>query len=118
MIGATNPFSQAANDSNVITMVLISESEWNGLRSEIEQIKSFVSEKELQCKTDDKWLSVPEVLERLHICPKTWQKYKNRKNIPFTQFGRKIYVKESDIEKFMAENHIEARRSNINHGNK
>ncbi len=38
---------------------------------------------------------------------KTWQTYRDKRLIPFSQFGRKIYVKRADLEAFLEGNKIE-----------
>jgi hypothetical protein len=42
----------------------------------------------------------------LGVCKKTWQDYRDKKLIPYSQFGRKIYIKRSDLEAFMQKNYI------------
>jgi hypothetical protein len=46
----------------------------------------------------------------LGISQKTWQIYRDKRIIPFSQFGRKIYVKRADLEAFLEDNRIEKGR--------
>ncbi|WP_368180309.1 helix-turn-helix domain-containing protein [Bacteroides caccae] len=48
-----------------------------------------------------------QVRKRLGISAKTWQTYRDERRIPFSQFGRKIYVKRADLEKFMEDHYID-----------
>jgi len=41
---------------------------------------------------NEQWIESPQVPKLLKISPKTWQNYRDKKVIPFSQFGRKIYV--------------------------
>lgn len=59
-----------------------------------------------QDEIQDKWIESTIVPRLLKISQKTWQNYRDKKVIPFSQFGRKIYVKRSDIEAFMQSNLI------------
>ena len=38
---------------------------------------------------------------------KQFQKYRNERRIAFSQFGRKIYVKRSDLDRFLESHRIE-----------
>lgn len=59
-----------------------------------------------QDEIQNQWIESTEVPKELKISQKTWQNYRDKKVIPFSQFGRKIYVKRSDIEAFMQSNLI------------
>lgn len=43
------------------------------------------------------YLSGEDVCERLHICKRTLQQYRDDKILPYIQIGGKIIYKESDI---------------------
>ena len=60
---------------------------------------------ETQTLTRD-YLSCKEAEEFLHVSSKQFQIYRQRGQIPFSQFGRKIYVRRSDLEKFMEDHRI------------
>ena len=59
----------------------------------------------------DEWIESSVAREMLGISPKTWQTYRDERRIPFSQCGRKIYVKRSDLEDFMNAHYISARTS-------
>ena len=50
---------------------------------------------------DDEWLSSEEARQILGVSPKTWQNYRDRGIIPFSQTGRKIYVLRSDLDNYL-----------------
>ena len=52
------------------------------------------------------WLTSEEARRLLGVSNKTWQEYRNRRYFPFTQIGRKIYVKRSELEAFMEKHSI------------
>ena len=58
---------------------------------------------------DDEWLSSEEARQILGVSPKTWQNYRDRGVIPFSQTGRKIYVLRSDLDNYLKSHRI-ARR--------
>jgi excisionase family DNA binding protein len=45
----------------------------------------------------------------LGVSAKTWQTYRDERRIPFSQFGRKIYVKRADLEAFMEKHYINSK---------
>lgn len=58
---------------------------------------------------DDEWLSSEEARQILGVSPKTWQNYRDRGIIPFSQTGRKIYVLRSDLDNYLKSHRIERR---------
>ena len=55
---------------------------------------------------DDEWLSSEEARQILGVSPKTWQNYRDRGIIPFSQTGRKIYVLRSDLDNYLKSHRI------------
>ena len=58
---------------------------------------------------ESEWLDSEEVRMLLGISPKTWQKYRDEHLISYYQINKKILVKRSDLNKFMADHFIPAR---------
>lgn len=50
------------------------------------------------------WVESEEARQMLGVCPRTWQNLRDNRTIPFSQFGRKIWVRRSDLEWFMKSN--------------
>lgn len=57
----------------------------------------------------DEWLTSEEARKLLGVSPKTWQNYRDRGIIPFSQTGRKIYVRRVDLDNYLMSHRI-ARR--------
>ena len=55
---------------------------------------------------DDEWLTSEEARKILGGSPKTWQNYRDRGIIPFSQTGRKIYVLRSDLDNYLKSHRI------------
>lgn len=51
------------------------------------------------------FLTGKEVCEWLYISPRTFQDYRDRRIIPYTQFAGKILYKASDLERLLRENY-------------
>ena len=54
--------------------------------------------KEKQQKSLGHWLDNEEVCEKLSIAKRTLQAYREKRIIPYTQVGHKIYYKPQDVE--------------------
>lgn len=90
------------------TMVVIPQAIWENISrtlSNVENLPSMKSEEEVS----NQWIESTQVRKILGISAKTWQTYRDERRIPFSQFGRKIYVKQSDLESFMQEHYINSR---------
>ena len=55
-----------------------------------------------------KWLTGDEVCHLLGISKRTLQNYRDKRIIPFTQIGRKIYYKASDVDDFLERYYIKS----------
>jgi excisionase family DNA binding protein len=80
--------------------------------AKLEQIFSDLAEikKELKSSKEEslvnQWIQSETARKMLGVCRKTWQDYRDKKVIPFSQFGRKIYIKKADLEAFMIKHRI------------
>lgn len=92
-------------ETNSISLTAIPESRLQNIEAAIQEIKSAIFNKHEE-EIQSQWLESEEARKQLNVSKKTWQQYRNRKALPFSQFGRKIYVKRSDIEAFLQRNII------------
>jgi MerR family transcriptional regulator, repressor of the yfmOP operon len=60
-------------------------------------------------QTQNKWLSSEEVCNLLMISKRTLQTYRDLGTLPFSQVGRKIYYKSSDIDDYLEAHYIKSR---------
>lgn len=90
------------------SFLMVPLSMWEGLRKDIAEIKRQLMEPNT-LENKGEWLTSVEVREKLGVSAKTWQTYRDERRIPFSQLGRKIYVKKSDLEAFMEAHKIKSR---------
>ena len=96
------------NNEPVQTMVVLPQSEYQSLKEGLQEIKSlFLNSKEETFL--NRWVESEEARKQLGICQRTWQAMRDNRTIPFSQFGRKIYVRQSDIDAFLEANMIPAK---------
>ena len=90
-------------------MILLPQSEWEGLKQKIEELAKLVTNRN-QSDMMNEWIESSEARKLLGVSPKTWQNYRDNRIIPFSQFGRKIYVRKADLEAFMQSHYITAKQ--------
>lgn len=91
-----------------LTMVVLPKAAWEAVTSEIRELKKYLQKKNEE-EVNNQWLESTEARKMLGVSPKTWQTYRDERRIPFSQFGRKTYVKRADLEAFMESHYIQAK---------
>lgn len=89
-----------------IKFVVLTEEQYVRIEQNLSIISEFIMNNESSKSEKDEWITGSEARRLLNVCPKTWQTYRDERRIPFSQFGRKIYVKRSDLNVFMEKNKI------------
>ena len=87
------------------TMVMIPQSVWEEYTEKMNQCLHLLQKKSEE-EAQQEWLESEAARKLVKVCAKTWQEYRNKRIIPFSQFGRKIYFKKADIEAFMKSHYI------------
>lgn len=90
------------------TMVVIPQAIWENISRTLSNVENLLQKKSEE-EVSNQWIESTQVRKILGISAKTWQTYRDERRIPFNQFGRKIYVKQSDLESFMQEHYINSR---------
>lgn len=62
-----------------------------------------------QNKQESEWIPSTQVPSYLGVSKRTWQNYRDRKLIPFSQISRKIWVKRSDLDAFIESGMVRSR---------
>lgn len=88
-----------------INMVVLPESEWKKMQDKQDSLEALLLKKQEEAFRN-RWVESEEARKQLGICQRTWQAMRDNRTIPFSQFGRKIYVKQSDIDAFLESNLI------------
>ena len=89
-------------------MILLPQTEWEGLKQELKKLAELIINKN-KAEALDEWIESGQARKMLGVSQKTWQTYRDNRVIPFSQFGRKIYVKKADLEAFMQSHYITAK---------
>lgn len=90
------------------TMVMLPQTEWESVKLDLQELKELVRVKSNE-ELNSQWMESAQARKLLGVSQKTWQVYRDNRIIPFTQVGRKIYVKRGDLESFMQEHYIKSK---------
>ena len=52
------------------------------------------------------WIDGQEVMQKLHISPRTLQTLRSNGTIPYTRIGHKLYYLRQDIERILRDNYV------------
>ncbi len=83
-----------------LTMAVVPESFLNELKNQLQEVKYILQKKENE-EVNSQWIESNEARKMLGVSTRTWQTYRDERVIPFSQFGRKIFVQRKDIEAFL-----------------
>ena len=90
------------------TMVMLPQTEWESVKLDLQELKELVRVKSNE-ELNSQWMESAQARKLLGVSQKTWQGYRDKRIIPFTQVGRKIYVNRGDLESFMQEHYIKSK---------
>lgn len=92
-------------EESSLQMAVVPQSFLTKMEEELAEMKSILQTKS-EGEINSQWIESVKIPKILGISKKTWQTYRDKRVIPFTQYGSKIYVKRADIEKFMNSHYI------------
>ncbi len=94
------------DDLNNLKIAVVPQDFLSKLEQELTEMKNLLRQKSEQ-EVENQWIESVKIPKLLGISRKTWQTYRDKRLIPFSQIGSKIYVKRTDLEEFMNEHRIE-----------
>ncbi len=84
-------------------VITIESGAFKEIRENLDKLRQEFEQNKIK-QVNDVWLSSKQVQEVLGISQKTWQTYRDKRLIKFSQVGQKIYVKASWLENFLENN--------------
>jgi len=97
------------NEATNLNLAVISQDFLKKMETDLEEMKGLLKKKNEE-EINSQWIESVDITKILGISKKTWQEYRNKRLIPFSQVGSKIYVKREDLENFMESHLIGTRR--------
>lgn len=93
-----------SQDSKV-NLIMLPSSDWDQLLEGIGEIKEAIKGKAKEdCETE--WLDSKSARLLLGVSAKTWQTMRDRRQIEFSQIGRKIYVRRAVINEYLKQHAV------------
>lgn len=90
-------------------LVLLDQSELDELNEKLNKMEELLySLMNSRAENQFDWIESTKVPLLLGISRKTWQTYRDKRLIPFSQVNNKIHVKLSDLDEFLEKNKIPA----------
>ncbi|MDY4942414.1 MAG: helix-turn-helix domain-containing protein [Candidatus Limisoma sp.] len=97
------------NITKMPSIVALPAQEWADIKSLLKEVKETLQAKTKE-EINNEWVESATARKILGVSTRTWQDYRDKRVIPFSQFGRKIYVRRADIESFMKQHYINSRK--------
>ena len=94
------------NNENNLNLAVVPQDFLDKMEVEIIEMKAILKAKN-EDEINSQWIPSVKIPKILGISLKSWQEYRNRRLLPFSQIGSKIYVKRADLEKFMNDHYID-----------
>lgn len=91
-----------------LQMAVVPQDWLEEVTEKLETVKTLLEKKSVE-ERNAEWIDSVEARRMLGVSQKTWQTYRDQRRIPFSQHGRKIYVKRADLEAFMEAHYIGAK---------
>lgn len=92
------------------TFVVLPQGQYDELLSKVDLVFNFLLGDKKESRGE--WVSSAEGRRMVGVSQKTWQNWRDRRVIPFSQFQRKIWYRRSDIEAFLQSRAIEKKGGN------
>lgn len=92
-------------NSSSSTLLVLPEEEWRNLQDMLKQIMDLIARRNAD-DANSEWIESEDARKILGVSPKTWQNYRDKRIIPFSQIGRKIYVNRADLDAFLRKHRI------------
>jgi len=96
------------NNVNNVNLTVIPQGFLERIEADITELKELIRTKSEE-EINSQWIESVQVPDLLGISRKTWQTYRDKRLLKFSQIGSKIYVKRADLEEFMESHCIEAK---------
>ena len=93
-------------NENNLNVAVVPQDFLKKMEADMNEMKAILTAKNDE-EINSQWIESVKIPKLLGISMKTWQTYRDKRLIPFSQIGSKIYVKRSDLEKFMNDHYID-----------
>lgn len=92
-------------NTNEIKLNVLPAEDIQQIKSDLIEIKEALSKKSAE-QISASYIESKQIPKLLNISSKTWQTWRDRRKIPFIQFGSKIWVKRIDLDSFLEKYYV------------
>lgn len=96
-------------NENSLQIAVVPQDFLKTMEAEIKEVKALLMARNEE-EINSQWIESAKIPKLLGISLKTWQTYRDKRIIPFSQIGSKIFVQRADLEDFMKSHYISAKR--------
>ena len=90
-----------------MNFIVLEKEKLEKITSDLNEIKEAIQSRKEE-DLSSSFIESKRIPKLLGISLKTWQTYRDKGQIPFIQFGSKIWVKRADLEAFMNSHYVKA----------
>jgi excisionase family DNA binding protein len=90
-----------------MNFIVLEKEKLEKITSDLNEIKEAIQSRKEE-DLSSSFIESKKIPKLLGISLKTWQTYRDKGQIPFIQFGSKIWVKRADLEAFMNSHYVKA----------
>jgi excisionase family DNA binding protein len=95
---------------NPVTHIIVSVEEVNFIHTSLVEIKSLLTKKQDAERLNER-LSLNAAAKIMGLSSRTVRRLKARREIPFYQVGKLVFLKRLDIEEYMSRHYIKQKQS-------
>lgn len=96
------------SECNTLQMAVVPQQWLDTISEKLETLTTALKTKSEE-EINSQLVESTDARKLLGISAKTWQTWRDERRIPFSQFGRKIYVKRADLDEFINQHRVSAR---------
>lgn len=110
MVSKDRAMGNSSNNTKgqAINMVALPEEEWKKMQEKQDRLEALLLKNQEEAFLN-RWVESEVARKQLGVCQKTWQTMRDNRTLPFSQFGRRIYVRQSDLDAFLEANLVGAK---------
>lgn len=90
------------------SVVIVPQEQFDEVLEKLTRIEGLILG-DAKKEASGEWMESEEARKMLGVSVKTWQNWRDARKLPFSQLGRKIWVKRSAIDSFLESNKVGGR---------
>lgn len=93
-------------NKTITMMKIMDEASFNEINNKLDKLTKLLEVMDTSTNGNMNWFTGEQVTKFLSVSKRTLQNYRDQGLIGFSQIGRKILYRQSDVDKFLEKNYI------------